>query len=138
MTSSSTLENMHAIDIAWNNRQWDVYASFLSDDLIAFSTSEAGHHDKHAHVSRAMAFCTVYPDAKVILDPYLELFASADETRTCSVARITGTRGGMPFDTTFTAISTWRGGRIIRQHQFVDEDTMSRQLRKIAGRRAPA
>jgi len=132
---------MRAIDVAWNERRWDDYGDLLSDELVAFSSSETLPHGKPHHIAKAKIFCATFPDTKVQTDPYCELFTSGEKT--CSVARIAGTAPpnlilpngeiltgpGRAFDLTFAAICTWRGGRIIDQHEYIDTELMLCQLR---------
>jgi ketosteroid isomerase-like protein len=135
------LVSMRAIDVAWNERRWDDYGDLLSDELVAYSSGETRPHGKPHHIAKAKTFCATFPDAKVRTDPYRELLASGEKT--CSVARITGTAPpdlvlpngeilaspGRAFDLTFAAICTWRAGRIIDQHEYIDTALMLRQLR---------
>lgn len=125
--SSTALEKMHAIDAAWNGRQWERYASFLADDLEVQTAGEASSHGKGVHVEKARALCAACPDAVVHSDPYIEFFTNAEGDKSCSVARITGTLYGRPFDTSFASICTWRDGQIVHQLQFIDTATAQRQ-----------
>lgn len=126
--SSTAIENMRAIDAAWNGRQWDRYASFLADDLDVQTAGEASSHGKSDHVEKARALCAACPDAVVHSEPYIEFFANAEGDKTCSVARITGTLSGRPFETCFASICTWREGQIVHQLQFIDTATAKRQV----------
>ncbi|WP_260582425.1 ester cyclase [Sphingopyxis sp. PET50] len=126
--SSTALENMHAIDAAWNGRQWERYASFLADDLEVQTAGEASSHGKRDHVEKARALCAACPDAVVHSDPYIEFFTNAEGDKSCSVARITGTLSGLPFETSFASICTWRDGQIVHQLQFIDTETAKRQV----------
>ncbi len=135
------LELMRAIDVTWNERRWDDYGDLLSDELVAYSSGEMLPHNKPQHIAKAKTFCATFPEARVQTDPYRELFASGE--RTCSIARITGTAPpnlslpngeilsglGRAFDLTFAAICTWRAGRIVGQHEYIDTELMLRQLR---------
>jgi len=132
---------MRAVDVAWNERRWEDYGQLLSDELLAYSNGEALPHDKPHHIAKAKTFCAAFPDAKVQIDPYHELFSSGEKT--CSVARIAGTAApdlalpsgeilagpGRKFDLTFAAVCTWRAGRIVDQHEYIDTELMLRQLR---------
>jgi SnoaL-like polyketide cyclase len=135
---------MRAIDAAWNERRWGDYGGLLSDELIAYSSSETSPHGKPHHIAKARTLCASFPDAKVHTEPYRELFASGDKT--CSVARITGTAvpdlilpngevlsgARRAFDVTFAAICTWGEGRIVEQHEYIDTGLMLRQLRSAS------
>lgn len=141
-----TLERMRAVDRAWNARRWNDYADLLDDDLVAYMAGEPAPHGKAEHVERAREFCEAFPDSVVHFEPYLDLFATHDGGKSCSVARLTGTascevrmpRGAtMPvshgcFDVTFVAVCTWRGGRIVEQREYVDQQLMQQQLRESA------
>ncbi len=134
---------MRQIDRAWNERNWDNYANLLADELVVHANGEEAPHGKQEHIAKARSFCAAFPDSRVHVDPYLELFASHDGTTSCSVARITGTATGdltMPhgltpaavhhaFDVTCTAIRRWHGSRIVEQREFFDMELMLRQLR---------
>ncbi len=142
MAVRTTLDQMRAIDRAWNERRWDIYADLLGDGHIAFASGDEAAHGKPEHILKAKAFCAAFPDSHVHTDPYLDLFASYDGRRTCSVARITASATGnlqLPggavlrsahkaFDVTFAAICTWRNGQIIEQRQYFDSELMLRQL----------
>lgn len=127
IAARSNLNAMHAIDAAWNARDWTAYAAHFADDLVADGSGAL--RDKAGHVADAEAFCARFPDAQVE-QPYLDIFASHDGTRSVSVARLTGTEpaSGRGFDIAFCVISTWRAGRVAAQRQFVDTETMRRQL----------
>jgi hypothetical protein len=138
---------VRALDLAWNERRWDDYGDLLSDELVAYSTNETLPHGKPEHIARARSFRVSFPDARVQTTSYQELFASADKT--CSIARITGTAvpdlmlpggellagGGHRFDITFAAVCTWHAGRIVDQHEYMDVELMTRQLRGAHGPR---
>ena len=131
MSPRSNLERLRSLDIAWNERRWSDYGAILSDRMIAFVSGEAEAHGKSIHVSRAKAFCRSFPDACVHIDPYVQVFANPDGSRTCTVARLTGTAAANPslqFDITFSVVCIWQDGRIINQHQFVDDSLLDRQL----------
>ena len=123
----ANLAAMEAIDDAWNRRDWAAYGGFLADDLVALNAGRT--QGRAEHVADAQALCARFPDATVRL-PYLDVFASEDGTRTDSVARLTGTdpASGRAFDVGFCVICTRRGGRIVAQRQFVDTETLRRQL----------
>lgn len=140
-----TLHRMRQIDRAWNDRNWDDYASLLADELIAYASGEHEPHGKQEHIARARNFCETFPDSRLHIDPYMELFAAHDGSFSCSVARITGTASGdltMPdgltlapvhhsFDVTLTAVCRWKESRVVEQHRFLDMELMMRQLRNI-------
>jgi ketosteroid isomerase-like protein len=135
---TTNLDRMHAVDRAWNARRWDDYAAHFADDLVAWMAGDEHEHDKAQHLRNAEAFCATYPDARVVMESYVDLFLSADETRTCSIARLTGTAAsvgvastGRRFDVAFIVVSEWRDGRIVCQREFVDNASMLRQLEKL-------
>lgn len=130
MSARTTLNGMHAIDEAWNARDWEAYGRLLADDLVAYASGDATAHGKADHIAKAKDLCTSFPDARVASEQYLELFTSHDGIRSASVARLTGTerRSGRSFDVTFAVINRWKDGRIATQRQFLDIDGMRRQL----------
>lgn len=135
------LETMRAVDLAWNERRWEDYASLLDDELTVFASGKHRSHHKARHVARAKAFCATFPDAHVNMTPYLDLFISHDGSKTCSVAALTGTMEGVidrrnqiiepsrrRFSITFMAICKWRNGKILEQREFFDTVLLARQL----------
>jgi len=142
MAMRGTLERMRAIDAAWNARDWAAYGDLLAEGLTAYAGGEAEPHGKHAHIEKARKFCAIVADAHVWIEPYLDLFASHDGSKSCSVARITGTVDGAPetfpgvalppgrhaFDVTFAVVCRWQAGRIVEQRQLLDTALMLRQL----------
>lgn len=144
VAGDDALDCMRAIDQAWNARDWTAYAALLDPALVAHASGEETPHGKAEHVQRARAFCAVFPGARVHTEPYLALFADPHGSRTCSVARMSGTACGqvrlpdggvleLPqprvFEISFAAICQWRQGRITGQRQYVDLDLLLRQLR---------
>jgi len=142
MAVRSTLERMRAIDEAWNGRDWATYGDLLGERLVAYVGGEAEPQGKQLHIEKARQFCSIVPDARVCTEPYLDLFASHDGSKSCSVARLTGTVDGnvttlpgitLPperrtFDVTFAVVCRWRAGQIIEQRQLTDTALMLRQL----------
>ncbi|MFB9952894.1 ester cyclase [Rhizobium puerariae] len=124
------LELMRAIDTAWNMRQWADYADLLDEDLVAWMSGEDTPHGKAEHIVRAQRFCARFPDCRVHMDPYLDLFLSLDTNRTCSIALLSGssavTKG--TFKVSFTAICRWNNGRIIEQREYFDNELLMKQL----------
>jgi hypothetical protein len=131
--NSHSIALMKSIDTAWNNRDWEQYAALLSDQFQGWTGSSQMPHDKPSHVLNAKTFCEAVPDALVHTDPYLQLFANPDGSRTCSVARLTGEITGRleaashnallrvgRIDLTFSCVCLWSGGQIIRQWEHVD------------------
>ncbi len=124
------LDHMRALDVAWSRRQWSDYAALLHDDLVAWASGEIEPHDKHEHVLRAQRFCAAYP-ASHVQENYLEFFLSADGHRTCSIAVLSGITDGIvpAFEVTFSAICTWRDGRVIEQREYMDDALFQKHLR---------
>jgi ketosteroid isomerase-like protein len=138
---SNNLDNIQAIDRAWNERRWDDYDNLLDDNMIAYISEEGAPHFKAAHTTNAKIFCNTFPDCLVHISPYLQLFESTNYTMTCSVARITGTMTGemqigkksvepnhRGFDVTFTIICRWRHGKIIERREYFEKERMFAQL----------
>ena len=126
------LDNMRAIDTAWNKRQWADYAALFDDELVAWMTGDDRSHGKADHLLRAQQFCATCPDARVA-SGYLELFLSLDGQITCSVALLSGTRGLRCFNVPFSVICRWHDGRVVEQREFFDETLFKKQLETHAG-----
>jgi hypothetical protein len=138
---NNNLDNIQAIDSAWNERRWDDYGNLLDENMIAYTSEEGAPHFKAAHITNAKRFCNTFPDGLVHISPYLHLFESANGTTTCSVARVTGTMTGeMPtgkisaepnhrgFDVTLAVICRWRDGKIIERREYFEKERMFAQL----------
>lgn len=124
------LEHIRAVDSAWNMRQWADYAALLDETLVVFRAGEPAPHGKAEHVARAQRLCVDFPDCRVNVEPYLELFLSLDGQSTCSVALLSGTApDGHQFKVPFAVVSRWRAGRIIQQREFLDSELLAQQLR---------
>ncbi|MFS8123312.1 ester cyclase [Rhizobium sp. BR 250] len=123
------LDHMRALDTAWNRRQWSDYAALLDDDLVAWRSGELESHGKQEHVLRAQRFCAAYPASRV-QEQYLDFFLSADGHKTCSIAVLSDiTDGKAPaFEVTFSAICTWRDGRVVEQREYVDDQLFQEHL----------
>jgi ketosteroid isomerase-like protein len=123
------LDHIRAVDTAWNLRQWADYAALLDERLVAFRAGEAEPHGKAEHVARAQRLCIAYPDCRVDVEPYLELFLSLDGQLTCSVALLSGTApDGRRFQVPFSVVSRWRAGKIVQQREFLDAELLAQQL----------
>lgn len=60
------------------------------------------------------------PDNRITSEPNLELFASADGGKTCSIATVTATDcRGLTTRATVAVICLWRGGQIQPQRKFI-------------------
>ncbi|MDE1992946.1 MAG: ester cyclase [Rhizobiaceae bacterium] len=135
------LDTMRAADLAWNERRWDDYAALIDDELMIFASGEEMPHHKAWHINRAKAFCIAFPDARLDMAPYLDLFMSHDGSKTCSVATFSGTMHGSlrrgnrliapnhrRFSITLMAICKWRNGKIVELREFFDTVLFARQL----------
>jgi len=141
-----TLQRVRALDAAWNARAWQRYAALLDEDLEAFAGGETQPHGKAAHLDRAQAFCAAFPDAERRIEPYLDLFASADGARSLSVAMLSGTAAGVfdlpvalpripqaaRFDITVLVICRWRFGRVVHLREHFDHLLWFRQLGRVS------
>lgn len=126
------LEHMRALDTAWNRRQWSDYAALLDDQLVAWRSGEIEPHGKQEHVLSAQRFCAAYPEAQVD-ENYLDFFLSVDGHKTCSIAILSGITDGKTaaFEVTFTAICTWRNGRVVEQREYVDDQLFQKYLQHL-------
>lgn len=111
---------MHDIDVAWNARNWGDYLALIAPDFRGYMNGDIEPHDRDEHLRRGKAFCAEYPDNRIDNEPYLVLFGDAAQSRTCSVAVLTGThRNGGALRATLAVICTWRNGQIAEQREFV-------------------
>jgi ketosteroid isomerase-like protein len=116
----SLSDKMRAVDVAWNERRWDDYRAHFAPDFRGWMDADTAPHDLEEHVRRGQAFCLEYPDNLIHIDPYLQLFSDAAETRTCSVALTTGTSlAGEKLSALLGVVCTWRDGRICEQREFI-------------------
>lgn len=114
------VDKMRAVDEAWNSRRWDDYRALFTPDFRGWMDADTDSHDLDEHLRRGQAFCHEYPDNLIHIDPYLQLFADAGGTRTCSIALTTGTsRAGEKLRVLLAVVCTWRDGRICEQREFI-------------------
>ncbi|TWB77754.1 SnoaL-like polyketide cyclase [Nitrospirillum amazonense] len=150
MAVRRTLDRMRALDRAWNDRRWHDYAEFLGEDLVAHGDGAAPPLHKRAHIDQAIRFCAAFPDARIHVESYLDLFSSHDGHHSCAVARLTGTASGgltLPadlldgpdaaplkraFDVPRLAICRWERGWIVDYRVHLDTSLMLHQLRDPA------
>lgn len=118
--SRSLVELMRAVDVAWNARHWDDYRALFTLDFRGWMDADTAPHDLDEHLRRGQEFCAAYPDNRIHIDPYVQLFADAAGTRTCSVALTTGTsRTGESLGAVLAVVCSWRDGRICEQREFI-------------------
>ncbi len=116
----SLVDKMRAVDTAWNARKWDDYRALFTADFQGWMDADAEPHDLDEHLRRGQAFCGEFPDNQIHIDPYIQLFADAAETRTCSIAWTTGvSRSGEKLRALLGVVCTWRDGRICEQREFI-------------------
>lgn len=141
-----TLQRLRALNTAWNARAWQRYAALLDEDLVAYAGGEMQPHGKAAHLDRAQAFCAAFPDAERCIEPYLDLFASADGVRSLSVATLSGTATGVfdlpvtlpripqaaRFDVAVLMTCRWRFGRVVHLREHLDHLLWFRQLGRVS------
>jgi ketosteroid isomerase-like protein len=114
------IDRMHQIDAAWNGRDWDAYANLIAPDFQGWMNGDTTPHNKEEHIRRGQAYCVAMPSNQIASEPYLELFASADGSKTCSIATVTATDSrGLTTRATLAVICHWRGGQIQRQREFI-------------------
>jgi ketosteroid isomerase-like protein len=118
--SHDLVKLMHAVDVAWNARDWAGYRALFTPDFRGWMDADQTPHDLDEHLRRGQAFCDEYSDNRIHIEPYLQLFQDASGTHTCSIARTTGTsRAGEALEVTLAVVCTWRDGRICEQREFV-------------------
>ena len=117
--SPSLVERMRAVDMAWNSRRWDEYRELFTPDFHGWMDADTQPHDLDEHLRRGQAFCAQYPDNRIHIDPYIQLFEDATGTHTCSIALTTGTsRTNEVLSIVLVVVCTWCDGRICEQREF--------------------
>jgi hypothetical protein len=92
MKLAETLKKVSALDRAWNERRWDDYSSFYSDEVVVFINGMTNPQNKKDFLIESRFVCELFPDSQVLIDPYINLFASSNECLTCSVAWVIGSK----------------------------------------------
>jgi ketosteroid isomerase-like protein len=118
--SSSLVERMRAVDVAWNARRWDEYRALFTPDFCGWMDADTEPHNLDEHLRRGQAFCAEYPDNQIHIDPYIQIFEDATGTHTCSIALTTSTAPtGEKISIVLIVVCTWRDGRICEQREFI-------------------
>jgi len=118
--SGELVARMRAVDVAWNARDWDAYRALFTPDFRGWMDADVEPHGLDEHLRRGQAFCAEYPDNRIHIDPYLQLFQDTAGTRTCSIARTTGSsRNGESLSVVLAVVCGWRDGRICEQREFI-------------------
>ena len=141
MELAGNLKKVSALDCAWNERRWDDYSSFYSDEVVVFIDGMSNPQNKRDFLIVARSVCDLFPDNQVLIDPYINLFASSNETLTCSVAWVIGSKtdefvfGGYLFKPKYTnyavtvaAVRGWRNGKVIMQRVSFDVEQLLSQV----------
>jgi hypothetical protein len=141
MKLAKNLEKVSALDRAWNERRWDDYSSFYSDEVVVFINGMTNPQNKRDFLIAAHSVCELFPDNQLLIDPYISLFASGDESLTCSVAWVMGSKtdafvfGGYLFKpkysnyaVTVAAVRGWRDGKVIMQRVWFDVEQLFSQV----------
>jgi hypothetical protein len=92
MKLAETLKKVSALDRAWNERRWDDYSSFYSDEVVVFINGMTNPQNKRDFLIGSRFVCELFPDNQMLIDPYINLFASSNECLTCSVAWVIGSK----------------------------------------------
>lgn len=115
------LTRIRLVDDAWNHRDWDTYASFFAADFVGWMNGDKRPHGKEEHLQRGQAFCESMPTNLIHCDPYLELFASADGSQTCSISSVSPSLSSSPEDedAILIVVCRWRDGQIVSQRESI-------------------
>lgn len=141
MELTENLKNVAALDRAWNERRWDDYSSFYSDEVVVFINGTNNPQNKRDFLIEARSVCELFPDNQVLIDPYINLFASSDETLTCSIAWVMGSSSDAfvfagylfrpkahNYAVTVAAVRGWRNGKVIMQRLSFDVEQLLSQV----------
>lgn len=125
---TTNIDRMLDFDDAWNRRDWACLAKLVSEGIVAHVEGLGTLVGRNAFVRANRAFCLVCPDARMNTSPYLAMLSGADQRRTASICRLTGTHWGWApqegqpprriaqrFDVLSCAFTTWTGGHITEQ-----------------------
>jgi hypothetical protein len=114
---------MRLVDDAWNQRDWETYASFIAQDFRGWMNGDRTPHGKEEHLRRGQAFCEAMPANHINCDPYIEIFASPDGSRTCTISTVSpGTETNENTDAILIVVCRWQDGRIITQHESISQE----------------
>jgi hypothetical protein len=141
MKLAENLQKVSALDRAWNERRWDDYSSFYLDEVVVFINGMTNPQNKSDFLIGSRFVCELFPDNQVLIDPYINLFASSNECLTCSVAWVIGSKtdafvfGGYRFKpkyskyaVTLAAVRGWRNGKVIMQRVSFDVEQLLSQV----------
>ena len=120
------LTRIRLVDDAWNTRDWASYASFISADFKGWMNGDRQPHGKEEHVRRGQAFCKAMPANRILCDPYIDLFASADGSQTCSISSvITGVGAADEEGSILIVVCHWSDGQIVWQRESICQEPFS-------------
>ena len=141
MKLAENLQKVSALDRAWNERRWDDYSSFYSDEVVVFLSGMTNPQNKRDFLIESRSVCELFPDNQVLIDPYISLFASNNGSLTCTVAWVMGTIndafvfGGYLFTpkydnyaVTVVAVRGWRNGKVVMQRVSFDVEQLLSQV----------
>jgi len=141
MKLAESLKKVSALDRAWNERRWDDYSSFYSDEVVVFINGLTNPQNKKDFLIESRSVCELFPDNQVLIDPYISLFASGNGSLTCSVAWVMGSItdafvfGGYLFTpkysnyaVTVAAVRGWRNGKVVMQRVSFDVEQLLSQV----------
>lgn len=141
MNPSNNLENMKKLDDSWNAQDLETFRRYHTKDCIVRWPNQAPTLGREAHEQEAIAFFKIFPDQRLVNNPYKIMLAQGEWT--CTVADFTGTMQGpmtMPdgavvqptnkkFHIDFCTVAHWNErGEIVEENLFYDLMGMLKQI----------
>lgn len=143
-TLTTNKELMITLDNAWNSQDWDTFNERHADNVAVFWPGQPDPtRGVHNHREESTEFFKIFPDNRLINNPYKILISEGDYT--CSVADFTGTfKGAMKgldgkmiqptnkeFHLEFCTVAHWKNKKIIEERLFYDQMGMLKQIGAI-------
>ena len=117
------MELMKTLDDAWNSKAWDIFEERHANTVIVFWPDQPEPtSDLYNHRKESIEFFEIFPDNRLVNNPYKMFFSKDDYT--CSVTDFPGTfKGEMKvldgkmiqptnkkFHIEFCAVAQWKNG----------------------------
>ena len=127
-TLTTNKELMITLDNAWNSQDWDTFNERHADNVAVFWPGQPDPtRGVHNHREESTEFFKIFPDNRLINNPYKILISEGDYT--CSVADFTGTfKGAMKgldgkmiqptnkeFYLEFCTVAHWKNKKLLKR-----------------------